>query len=124
MITHRKPAETMRDYFKREYALCMSRVDKYYVLQSLRRDQGYFGAALFYQNEAARWHDRAMECRHQWLISSWRKPCANNVGDLVAPPRVSPDWSNYRDTRPSYSPQQKAPIVVDGLALRIVPTGN
>lgn len=74
MNSHRKPTETMRDFFKREYDLCTARVEKYYVLQSLRRDQGYFGAALFYQNEAKRWHERAMDCRRQWLVSSWRNP--------------------------------------------------
>lgn len=83
MITHRKPAD--------EYVLCMERVEKYYVLQSLRRDQGYLGAALFYQNEAKRWHDRAMESRHQWLISGWRKPELRILNVLIDEPCANVD---------------------------------
>lgn len=52
--------ETSQQYHTREYTLCMERVDKYYVLQSWRRDQGYWGAAKFYQEQAKRWYKRAV----------------------------------------------------------------
>lgn len=99
MNSHRKPTETMRDFFKRDYAHCMERVEKYYVLQSLRRDQGYFGAALFYQNEAKRWHERAMECRQQWLVSSWRKPYLRPLSDQSKALRKWADFEHARISR-------------------------
>lgn len=85
MITHRKPGETLSDYFTREYSLCMARVDKYYVLQSMRRDQGYFGAALFYQHQAALWYDRAMKAHNEAVrvplrILSWVLPSPVRYG--------------------------------------------
>lgn len=61
MIAYHKANETEKQFWTREYSLCSERVEKYCVLQSLRRSQGYFGAALFYQEQAARWHIRKVE---------------------------------------------------------------
>lgn len=40
----------------------------YWFLARLRIMQGYFGAAKFYQHQAARWHERACELREDIIL--------------------------------------------------------
>lgn len=66
-----------RDHLKREYNRAMALVGKYHMLQSMRRTEGYFGASLFYQEQAKRWHIKAMEFRLEWEIA--------DIGSKITP---------------------------------------
>lgn len=113
MLTYRQGNETERDHHRREFNLCAARVQKYYDLQSERRSEGYHGAANFYQYMAALWYKRQIEAWNNCTlrvavpadvlrILNWQtgmidppQPGADHIvidGDLVAGPRVSPDW--------------------------------
>lgn len=59
--------ESDRAFYKRAFNYAMSQVDRHYRLQAMRITEGYFGAATFYQSQAARWYERAMECRNDYL---------------------------------------------------------
>lgn len=63
---HNGSATTANTMLKRQkYAA--DRSHHYHFLARLRVQQGYCGAAIFYQGQAARWHQRACEYREQWL---------------------------------------------------------
>lgn len=84
--TGRLATESLTDWHKREYKVCMSLSERAFVLQHQRRGEGYLGAAIFYQRQAARWFERAQAARIRWFQAQTIEAAYDVLRDRTATP--------------------------------------
>lgn len=65
-VVLRRRDEKDAQFARREFNHCMEQVRHYHDLQFERRRMGWFGTAIFYQSQAARWYKLAIECRARY----------------------------------------------------------
>lgn len=120
----RRRNETDAQFAKREFNYYMWQVGRCYMLQSIRRNEQYYAAAIFYQCEAARWYDRAMVCRARYdkTLAELIPGTAVRWDEIFAirKPRYSITWDEINAMIPplfdmdqrEYRIEPKAPRVV------------
>lgn len=83
-----------REHYLNHYNICVERMSRAAMLQAERRAMGWYGAALFYQFEAARWQRKAEQARADWTAAKIGEQWANDlIRDVMAsyvPPRFEP----------------------------------
>lgn len=67
-IIRRLPGESVRVWYERCYKREMAENDRCYIAQSIARDEGRHGRAIFFQYEAARHYMNA--CMYRRMITS------------------------------------------------------